>query len=125
MMGVNMRQPPRGLPAVSATSMARNGCYICASLSANTVEGMLAQEVEAKETGADVMEIRLDLIHDFEAKRDLPRLMNARSLPAIITYRFVCVPLGHNNQATETTQCASLLFQIKWHLVMRGLQELQ
>ena len=89
MMGVNMRQPPRGLPTVSATSMARNGCYICAALSANTVEGMLAQEVEAKETGADVMEIRLDLIHDFEAKRDLPRLMNARSLPAIITYRYV------------------------------------
>lgn len=105
--------------------MARNGCYICASLSANTVEGMLAQEVEAKETGADVMEIRLDLIHDFEAKRDLPRLMSARSLPAIITYRFVCVSFGHNNKATETTLCALLLFQILLYLVMRGLQDLQ
>jgi hypothetical protein len=49
---------------------------------------MLTQMQEAKANGADVVESRVDHIPDFNAAKDLPVLLNARTLPMIVTARF-------------------------------------
>jgi hypothetical protein len=43
---------------------------------------------EAKANGADVVESRVDHIPGFNAAKDLPVLLNARTLPMIVTARF-------------------------------------
>jgi 3-dehydroquinate dehydratase len=49
---------------------------------------MLTQMQEAKANGADVVESRVDHIPGFNAAKDLPVLLNARTLPMIVTARF-------------------------------------
>ncbi|CAM6127337.1 unnamed protein product [Calypogeia fissa] len=60
---------------------------VCAALVGKTVDEMLEKVGQAKTGGADLVEFRVDYITDFNAERDLPTLLNARILPAIVTYR--------------------------------------
>ncbi|KAI7844252.1 hypothetical protein COHA_002050 [Chlorella ohadii] len=61
--------------------------HLCTSLVATSVDGMLAEAQEAVANGADIVELRLDYLEDFDAERDLPRLVQQCPLPAIATYR--------------------------------------
>ena len=61
--------------------------YICTSVTADTVGGMLAEIEEATAAGVDVIELRLDFLKDFSPETDLERLMGACSMPYIVTYR--------------------------------------
>lgn len=63
------------------------GALLCSSLTADTVEGMVAEGKEAKEGGADVAEIRLDFLDKFEADKDLVYMLENIPLPCIVTYR--------------------------------------
>ncbi|KAH9552617.1 hypothetical protein CY35_09G075800 [Sphagnum magellanicum] len=67
--------------------MTPRGCLICAPLVARSVSQMLTQMQEAKANGADVVESRVDHIPGFNAAKDLPVLLNARTLPMIVTAR--------------------------------------
>ncbi len=69
-------------------AMTPRGCLICAPLVARSVSQMLTQMQEAKANGADVVESRVDHIPGFNAAKDLPVLLNARTLPMIVTARF-------------------------------------
>ena len=61
---------------------------ICTSVTADSLDGFLAEIEEARSTGVDVIELRLDFIKDFEPMRDLEQLMQAcGSMPYIVTYR--------------------------------------
>ncbi|CAM6118829.1 unnamed protein product [Calypogeia fissa] len=60
---------------------------VCATLVGKTVDEMVEKIGQAKNAGADLVEFRIDYITDFNAKRDLPTLLKARTLPAIVTYR--------------------------------------
>ncbi|GBG75557.1 hypothetical protein CBR_g20188 [Chara braunii] len=62
-------------------------CRICASLVADSMEGMMEAIALAKSEGADMVELRLDLIKDFKGGEDLARLLTSRLLPAIVTFR--------------------------------------
>ncbi|KAG0592010.1 hypothetical protein M758_1G202800 [Ceratodon purpureus] len=62
-------------------------CLICTPLIAKTVNEMLFQLQLAKESGADVAELRVDHITDFNAESDLPLLLKDRPLPVIVTPR--------------------------------------
>lgn len=64
-----------------------SGTLLCTSLTASTVDGMLAEEREAAAAGADIVELRIDFLANFDAERDLPRLIQGCSLPVIVTYR--------------------------------------
>jgi 3-dehydroquinate dehydratase/shikimate dehydrogenase len=68
-------------------AMTPRGCLICAPLVAGSVSQMLTQMQEAKANGADVVESRVDHIPGFNAAKDLPVLLNARTLPMIVTAR--------------------------------------
>ncbi|GAB4816977.1 hypothetical protein N2152v2_004023 [Parachlorella kessleri] len=60
---------------------------LCTSLTAKTVEGMLAEAQEALAAGADLVELRIDYLTSFSPEQDLPRLQHGCPLPAIVTYR--------------------------------------
>lgn len=62
-------------------------CLICVPLTAKTVKKMLFQLELAKESGADVAELRVDLISGFDAAADLPVLLKDKPLPVIVTPR--------------------------------------
>ncbi len=64
-----------------------SGTLLCTSLTAKTVDGMLAESQEALAAGADIVEIRLDYIENFNPEADLPRLLETCPLPVIVTFR--------------------------------------
>ncbi|CAL5379090.1 unnamed protein product [Camellia sinensis] len=64
-----------------------NSTMICAPLMSQSVEQMVSDMNQAKAQGADVVEIRLDCIKDFQPSRDLQILLNNKPLPVLIVYR--------------------------------------
>lgn len=61
--------------------------YICSSVTADTVEGQLAEIAEAIAAGVDIVELRLDFLNAFDPQADLKRLMDACTVPYIVTFR--------------------------------------
>lgn len=69
-------------------AMAQNrGCLVCCPVISRSVEETLEQMQQAKVDGADIVEIRIDLLNNFNPKADLTILLKERPLPIIITYR--------------------------------------
>ena len=60
---------------------------LCTSITAATVDGALETIQMAKNSGANILELRLDFYHDFEPVQHLHKLMDACTLPYIVTYR--------------------------------------
>jgi hypothetical protein len=60
---------------------------ICTSVTADSVQGMLAEIEEATAAGVDVIELRLDFLAEFNPETDLKALMDACSVPFIVTFR--------------------------------------
>eukprot|EP01018_Ginkgo_biloba_P010731 Gb_22470 [translate_table: standard] len=67
--------------------MAKTGCLVCCSLVAHSLEETLKQMHQAKFDGADVIEIRIDHLRNFNPTVDMEILLKNRPLPTIITYR--------------------------------------
>ncbi|PIA44591.1 hypothetical protein AQUCO_01700293v1 [Aquilegia coerulea] len=67
--------------------MKNNSTLICAPLMGESVSQMLIDMGKAKAIEADVVEIRLDYIKDFNPQQDLETLIKQCSLPTLITYR--------------------------------------
>lgn len=61
--------------------------YICSSVTADTVEGAIAEIAEATAAGVDIVELRLDFLKAFDPQNDLKRLMDACTTPYIVTFR--------------------------------------
>lgn len=59
----------------------------CSSVTAKTVAGALQEIEQIAKGGADIVELRLDFMIDFNAEKDIPALLGASSIPAIVTYR--------------------------------------
>ena len=70
-----------------SSSAGASGTLICTSLTAKTVDGMLAEAQEALAAGADIVEIRLDYLENFSPETDLPTLLETCPLPVIVTFR--------------------------------------
>jgi len=62
-------------------------CLLTTSITATSVAGALEELGEASRAGADVAELRLDFLADFDAKNALPALLQGSSLPVIVTFR--------------------------------------
>ncbi|KAI5675948.1 hypothetical protein M9H77_06898 [Catharanthus roseus] len=65
----------------------KNSTMVCAPLMAESVEQMLKDMQKAKSEGADIVEIRLDCIKNFQPRKDLEILLRNKPLPVIILYR--------------------------------------
>ncbi|KAJ9513859.1 hypothetical protein QJQ45_020935 [Haematococcus lacustris] len=60
---------------------------ICVSVTATTVKSFIHEIEEVERAGADIVELRLDYIKDFDTERDLARIMASCSRPYIVTFR--------------------------------------
>jgi len=62
-------------------------CLLCTSVTAQTTHGMEREMAEAVEAGAQIIELRLDFLANLNPARDLPKLVAACPVPAIVTFR--------------------------------------
>ncbi|GMN25216.1 hypothetical protein TIFTF001_000856 [Ficus carica] len=67
--------------------MKKSSTMICAPLMAETIEKMVIQMHQAKAQGADVVEIRLDCVLDFQPRNDLETILRNKPLPVIFVFR--------------------------------------
>ncbi|XP_020222637.1 bifunctional 3-dehydroquinate dehydratase/shikimate dehydrogenase, chloroplastic isoform X2 [Cajanus cajan] len=74
-------------PSASNGGSRKNATLICAPTMAESLEKMKIDVSNAKDTGADVVEIRLDALNTFDPSQDLNTLLQHRPLPLLFTYR--------------------------------------
>ncbi|KAJ6397635.1 hypothetical protein OIU77_018615 [Salix suchowensis] len=72
----------------------KNSAMVCAPLMARSVEQMVIDMHSAKAQGADVVEVRLDYIHQFQPGQDLETIIRNKPLPVIIVYRLTSSGAG-------------------------------
>ena len=65
----------------------RNPTLICTPIMADSVDKMAILMAEAKSVGADLVEIRLDSLKDFNHNSDIKTLILHSPLPTLFTYR--------------------------------------
>ncbi|CAL5380978.1 unnamed protein product [Camellia sinensis] len=72
----------------TSSSGVRSGpTLLCTPLIGTTVDQMLTDMRKAKEIGADMVEIRLDCLREFNPRPDLQILIKQSPLPTLVTYR--------------------------------------
>ncbi|XP_010240938.1 PREDICTED: bifunctional 3-dehydroquinate dehydratase/shikimate dehydrogenase, chloroplastic isoform X2 [Nelumbo nucifera] len=67
--------------------MAGNSTFICAPIMGQSVDQMLINMGKAKAAGADLVELRLDYIKNFNPYQDLEVMIKQCPLPTLCTYR--------------------------------------
>ncbi|XP_021282922.1 bifunctional 3-dehydroquinate dehydratase/shikimate dehydrogenase, chloroplastic-like isoform X3 [Herrania umbratica] len=72
---------------MGGTGMLNNSTMICALLMAQSVEQMVKDMHQAKAEGAQLVEIRLDYIKNFQPHQDIQIILKNKPLPVIIVYR--------------------------------------
>lgn len=72
---------------VAAALVPPERCLLTTSVTATTVPAALSELREAAQSGADLVELRLDCLSSFESARDLPVLLEGCRLPVIVTRR--------------------------------------
>lgn len=72
---------------MGVVKITKNTTMICAPLMAQSVEQILSNMYQAKAEGADVVEIRLDCINNFQPRKDLEIILKKKPLPVLIVYR--------------------------------------
>ncbi|KAF9673305.1 hypothetical protein SADUNF_Sadunf10G0010300 [Salix dunnii] len=65
----------------------RNPTLICTPIMADSADKMVVLMAEAKSVGADLVEIRLDSLKDFNPNSDIKTLILHSPLPTLFTYR--------------------------------------
>lgn len=99
LLGATMARSVSRAPSLNAQAMQAHGqdqaCFdekkkstlLCSSLTAPTIIGMIQEAKEAQSAGADVVELRIDFLQDFNPEQDLEQLLAQIELPCIVTYR--------------------------------------
>ncbi|XWS58507.1 hypothetical protein CRYUN_Cryun08bG0040100 [Craigia yunnanensis] len=72
---------------MGCNGMLNNSTMICAPLMAQSVEQMVKDMHQAKAEGAQLVEIRLDYIKNFQTQQDIQIILKNKPLPVIIVYR--------------------------------------
>lgn len=73
---------------MGSVGLLKNSAMVCAPLMAPSVEQLVHGMLQAKAQGADLVEIRLDGINNFQPQKDLQVLLNNNPLPVLIVYRY-------------------------------------
>ncbi|KAG5232535.1 bifunctional dehydroquinate dehydratase/shikimate dehydrogenase [Salix suchowensis] len=84
---------------------------LCTPLRGTTVDQMLMHMSKAKNIGADVVEIRLDCLTNFNPHRDLEILINQSPLPTLVTCRPVWEGGQYEGDETERQYVLRLAMQ--------------
>lgn len=81
------RRVARAIRASPQTPSSGGSCALTTSVIASTMAEALEEIDEAIVAGADIVELRIDFLRDFIAARDVRVLLDACSVPCIVTYR--------------------------------------
>ncbi len=60
---------------------------LCTSVTASTFEQALDEIRQISEAGADLIELRLDMLTDFNAEKHLQQMLNETDTPKLVTMR--------------------------------------
>ena len=60
---------------------------LCTSVTASTFDEAIAEIHEIAEAGADIIELRLDTLTDFNVEQHLQQLVRTTEVPKIVTLR--------------------------------------
>ncbi|KAF3534643.1 hypothetical protein DY000_02043786 [Brassica cretica] len=72
---------------IGSSEIEKNPSLICAPVMADSIDKMVTEACKAQELGADLVEIRLDSLKDFNPLEDLKTIINKSPLPTLFTYR--------------------------------------
>lgn len=75
--------------AMGSLGVLRNTTMVCVPLMRHSVEQMVGDMYQAKIEGADLVELRLDCLKEFNPQRDLQTLLRNKPLPVAVVYRYV------------------------------------
>eukprot|EP00798_Chlamydomonas_sp_ICE-L_P001722 gene1722-33130_t len=106
--GVRVASVAEGGVSAQGSSSKAAQSYITTSVMGTTVEEFIADMADACASGADIVELRLDFLTDFDTERDLERIMKACTLPYIVTCRAKWE--GGNYGGAEAERLATLKY---------------
>ncbi|CAH8361575.1 unnamed protein product [Eruca vesicaria subsp. sativa] len=72
---------------IGSEESAKNRSLICAPVMADSVDEMVTETCKAQDLGADLVEIRLDSLKEFNPLEDLEIIIQKSPLPTLFTYR--------------------------------------
>nr|AAS76684.1 At3g06350 [Arabidopsis thaliana] len=72
---------------IGSHDIVKNPSLICAPVMADSIDKMVIETSKAHELGADLVEIRLDWLKDFNPLEDLKTIIKKSPLPTLFTYR--------------------------------------
>ncbi|KAL1211835.1 Bifunctional 3-dehydroquinate dehydratase/shikimate dehydrogenase [Cardamine amara subsp. amara] len=72
---------------IGSQEIVKNPSLICAPVMADSIDKMVIETCKAHEVGADLVEIRLDWLKDFNPLEDLKTIIKKSPLPTLFTYR--------------------------------------
>lgn len=97
---------------MGSLSLSRVGLtMVCAPVMGESVDQVVEEMHKAKAQGADVVEVRLDCIKQFQAHQDLEIILKSKPLPVIIVYRPKCE--GGLYEGDETARLEALRSALK------------
>ena len=70
-----------------AAPKAANKTLLCTSVTAATFQGALQDIESIAQAGADIIELRLDLLTDFKVEQHLEKLLKTTNVPKLVTMR--------------------------------------
>ncbi|KAK3418485.1 hypothetical protein EUGRSUZ_H04427 [Eucalyptus grandis] len=90
---------------------------LCTPLMGTTVDQMLIEMRKAKEIGADLVEIRLDCLRNFNPHQDLQILIKQSPLPTLVTYRPVWEGGQYEGDESKRQDALRLAMQLGAHYI--------
>ncbi|KVH92227.1 Aldolase-type TIM barrel [Cynara cardunculus var. scolymus] len=75
------------LVQMGSVGVLRNTTMVCVPLMSHSVEQMVSDMYQAKVEGADLVELRLDCLKEFNHQQDLQTLLRRKPLPVAVVYR--------------------------------------
>lgn len=73
--------------AVQTVQQANAKTLLCTSVTANTFSQAISEIQQIAEEGADLIELRLDMLTDFNVEQHLQQLLATTNVPKVVTMR--------------------------------------
>ncbi|KAJ0753278.1 putative 3-dehydroquinate dehydratase, Shikimate dehydrogenase (NADP(+)) [Helianthus annuus] len=88
----------------------RKTTMVCVPLMSHSVEQLVGDMFQAKNEGADLVEIRLDFLKEFDPVKDLRTIVGCRPLPIVVVYRYVVIINAFRTSSMLTPHTPSYVY---------------
>ncbi|XP_028785004.1 bifunctional 3-dehydroquinate dehydratase/shikimate dehydrogenase, chloroplastic-like, partial [Neltuma alba] len=101
--------------------VSRNSTLVCAPIVSDSVDEMLIQMGKAEELGADLVELRLDFLNNFNPPHHLQTLIKHCPLPTLVTYRPTWEGGRYNGDESQRQAALRLAVELRSEFVALSL----